>query len=108
MTLKEIFGSNLRHYRKARRVTQAQLAEQADLSTEMIGRIERGTTAPSFETIERLTKALEIPEAVLFSPAMLTVPAGERGQLLQKINNQLSRLNESDLARASKLIEALT
>ena len=36
--------------------TQAQLAEATDLSLEIIGRLERGVTAPSFETISALTR----------------------------------------------------
>ena len=106
MTLREVFGGNLRHYRKAKHMTQSDLADAADLSREMIGRIERGIVAPSFESIEVLARVLEVSEATFFGSGVLAAPAGERGRLLQRINTQLSKLNESDLARVSKMLEA--
>ena len=33
---------------------------------------------------------------------------GKRGRLLQRINIQLSKLNNNDLARAAKMLTALT
>jgi DNA-binding XRE family transcriptional regulator len=42
LELRELFGTSLRQCRRARRLTQAQLAEATDLSLEMIGRLERG------------------------------------------------------------------
>jgi hypothetical protein len=38
----------------------------------------------------------------------MTVPTGERSRLLQRINIQLSKLNNNDLARAAKMLTALT
>jgi len=108
MALHEVFGSNLRHYRKARGLKQHELAEQLGLSVNMVGRMERGEAAPSFETIEKIAAALEVPEAALFGAGILTVPPGERGRLLQRLNAQLSKLNNDALARAAKLIRAMT
>ncbi len=107
MTLKEIFGANLRHYRRARSMKQHEFADAVGLSLNMVGKIERGVTAPSFESIEKIAAVLEVPEAVLFSAGTLAVPAGERGKLLQRINIQLSKLNNNDLNRASKILNAL-
>jgi transcriptional regulator with XRE-family HTH domain len=108
VTLREIFGSNVRHYRKARGLTQQQVAEQVGMSLKMVGGIERGDAAPSFDTIEKIAAALEVPEAALFGTGILTVPPGERGRLLQRLNAQLSKLNNDALARASRLIKAMT
>ena len=71
----------------------------------MVGKIERGVTAPSFDTVEKIAAVLEIPEAALFSVGPLTLPAGERGKLLQRIHVQLSKLNNDKLGRASKMLE---
>jgi transcriptional regulator with XRE-family HTH domain len=108
VTLSKTFGANVRHYRKARRMNQRQFADAAELSVAMMGKIERGEAAPSFPSVEKIAAALDIPEAVLFSAGTLTVPAGERGRLLQRINIQLSKLNNNDLARAAKMLTALT
>lgn len=107
MTLKEVFGANVRQYRKSRKITQAQLAEMTDLSLDMISRIERGVTGPSFTTIEKLTSVLEVPEIALFSSSILTFPHGERGKLLQKINANLSKMNEKELAVAANMLRVL-
>jgi transcriptional regulator with XRE-family HTH domain len=106
--LMEIFGANVRHYRKARGMTQEQFAAATDLSLAMMGKIERGDTAPSFESVERIAAALDVPEGALFATGPTTEPTGERGRLLQRINIQLSKLNNDDLARAAKMLTALT
>lgn len=68
--------------------------------------MERGIVAPSFPTIERLTEQLDVPAAAFFGLGTLTVPAGKRGRLLQRINRQLSKLNDDTLAQVSKMLEA--
>lgn len=105
MSLHKTFGANVRHYRKARRMNQEQFAAAAGLSLAMMGKIERGEAAPSFESIEKIAAALNVPEATLFFPDPI---AGERSQLLQRMNIQLSELNDNDLARAAKVLTALT
>ncbi|MEM6831978.1 MAG: helix-turn-helix transcriptional regulator, partial [Pseudomonadota bacterium] len=85
----------------------AQLAERADLSTDMIGKIERGLTGPSYESLEVLAKILNIPEAALFSPSVMILPTGERGRILKKINLHLSKMNEDALAKGERVLAAL-
>ncbi len=46
MTLNDLFGANVRQHRRVKGLTQAQLAEAVDLSVEMVGKIERGTSSP--------------------------------------------------------------
>jgi transcriptional regulator with XRE-family HTH domain len=108
VTLRQSFGANVRHYRKARDMNQRELADAVDLSLAMVGKIERGNVAPSFESIEKIARVLEVPEAILFSAGTMTVPTGERGRLLQRINIQLSKLNNNELSRAAKMLTALT
>jgi transcriptional regulator with XRE-family HTH domain len=108
VTLRQSFGANVRHYRKARDMNQRELAEAVDLSVATIGKIERGNVAPSFESIEEIARVLDVPEAILFSAGTMTVPTGERGRLLQRINIQLSKLNNNGLARAAKMLTVLT
>lgn len=62
------FGKEVRSRRRARGMTQAQLAEAADLSLEWIGRIERGEGKPSLDVLEALAPALETTIADLFAP----------------------------------------
>lgn len=107
MSLAIIFGANLRHYRKAKDLTQADLAEKVELSTEMISKIERGIAAPSFSTIERLSEILGVPEVVFFGVGLIVTNDSERTRILTKIQTKLSRLNEDQLVRADKMLSAL-
>lgn len=66
-SLAEQFGKQVRQRRKARGLTQAQLAEAASMSEEWVRRIERGAGSPSFDAIEVLAEALGVSVADLFS-----------------------------------------
>lgn len=47
-------------------MTQEQLAEASNISVDFLSLIERGKSGPSFEVIERLAEALEVPVKDLF------------------------------------------
>ena len=59
-------GNKIRILRKAVGLTQAALAEAADISINFMGCIERGERAPSIETIDKLAKALNISPKEFF------------------------------------------
>jgi transcriptional regulator with XRE-family HTH domain len=54
-------GTRLKQLRKARRLTQEQLAERAGLSYKFIGEIERGRGNPTLTTLAALGEALGVP-----------------------------------------------
>src|SRR3546814_1994979 len=68
MVLVKDVGHRLPALRKERGLTQADLAELIGHSEVAVRSIERGASAPSFETLGRLTRALEVP-AVRSSPS---------------------------------------
>jgi len=72
--IRETFARNLRENRRKSGLTQAQLAEKAEVSTHYIALIELARNIPKVETIERLAKALNVEIYELFiaplSPAM--------------------------------------
>ncbi|MDF1633255.1 helix-turn-helix transcriptional regulator [Mycoplana sp. MJR14] len=106
-SLATTFETNLRHQRKAKHLTQDQLAAMVDLSSEMISKIERGIAAPSFTTVEKLSEVLNVPGAVFFGVGLVVTSDNARTRQLAKIQTQLSRMNEDQLVRASKLLAAL-
>lgn len=57
MDMKAI-GKRVRAARRARDMTQEQLAELVEISTSFVGHIERGTRVPSLETMWRICKAM--------------------------------------------------
>jgi len=66
-TLRERFGKRVRVLRKEAGLSQEELAAKADISVDFMSLIERGVNAPSFETLERLAKALDIEVVDLFN-----------------------------------------
>lgn len=58
--MREQVGAMIRHYRDREKLTQADLGERVGLAHETVSRIERGTFAPSFDTLVDLAEALNV------------------------------------------------
>lgn len=65
--LRTIFGKNVRRWRGQRRLTQEQLAFEAEIDLTYMGGIERGKRNPSLMVMGRIAKALSVPLAKLLS-----------------------------------------
>jgi len=55
------FGVHLRHWRTRRRLSQLDLAQEAEVSTRHLSYVETGRAAPSREMVLRLAERLEVP-----------------------------------------------
>ncbi len=66
-TLRKKFGLRLRDIRAQRGMTQERFAEMLDISVDFLSLVERGTSSPSFETLERIAKRLRMSVADLFT-----------------------------------------
>lgn len=62
-----MFGDRLAQLRKEKNLTQARLAEIADIAREQVSRYERNKQDPDFSTVVRLAKALEVSVNSLLS-----------------------------------------
>jgi transcriptional regulator with XRE-family HTH domain len=102
--LRRRFGLLLAANRRRRGLIQEQLAEAADLSADMIAKIETGVSGARFPVIERLAAALEVDPAEFFTTE---VPSGviRRGVFLD-ITTRLAGLSGADLAWLSGIVEA--
>ena len=69
ISLKRIFGENVRYRRKWRRWTQEQLAERASVSPRLITFIEHAKTNPTLDTVETIARAFKLNPTVLLDPA---------------------------------------
>jgi len=65
-TLRRRFGERVRALRKQAGLSQEKLAERAEISVDFVSLVERGINAPSFESLEKLAKALGIEVRDLF------------------------------------------
>ncbi len=104
MELQQLFGTNVRHFRRARHWTLERLASEVGVSRETIGKIERGVSAPLFETVEKIAECLEVAPNELFNA--IPSPAGRRGKLLVQLNSRFASLNETQLATILRLLDA--
>ena len=57
----ETLGRNLYGYRKKKKLTQEELAEQLNLSVGFISQLERGITKPSLDTLSEICSYLDCP-----------------------------------------------
>lgn len=61
------FAAKVSQLRREKRITQDELAELIDKTTDYISLLERGERAPSFEVIFALAEALDVPATYLIS-----------------------------------------
>ncbi|WP_039918156.1 helix-turn-helix domain-containing protein [Cellvibrio mixtus] len=66
MQLKKQFGRRVQQLRLAKKITQEELAEHVGVSIESISNIERGIHGPSFDNLEKIILALNVPAKMLF------------------------------------------
>lgn len=67
LNLRILFGKRLRKIRRHNDLTQERLAELLGISVEFVSNMERGVNAPSFETIEKIAQAFDLPVNELFT-----------------------------------------
>ena len=65
--IRDILAKNIKENRRKCGLTQAKLAEKADITTQYIAMIEVSRKFPTPEMLERIAKALEIETYQLFS-----------------------------------------
>jgi len=64
--LRDKFASRLKALRLEKQLTQEELAKRVGRSASFMSNLERGVNAASFETLERIAEALDVPVKDLF------------------------------------------
>lgn len=108
MGLTKDVGRCLRALRRQRGLTQAALAETIDRSEISVRAIERGASAPSFVTLERLILALGVPAAALFPNGGATSPTERQARDLAALTALARDLCQEDLAMALDVLQAVS
>ena len=89
-SLRAVLTFNMKAQRHILKITQAQLAERVDTSTNYIALIESEKSFPTPEMLERIAVALEIDAPALFSTKSYPLPeAGTLAELQEKVLNDL-------------------
>lgn len=68
MDLRQTFALNLRRLRHERGLTQEGLAHEAAISRSHMSEIERGNVWVGLETIDKISRVLEVDPAEFFRP----------------------------------------
>ncbi len=66
MNTKEIFGENLKYFRKQKQITQEELSERLGITPNHLSRIENGKSFITAELLDTLCVVFEITPAVFF------------------------------------------
>lgn len=94
--LQKFLGSQLRVFRDLKGLSQIDLAERINVSKETIGKIERGTAAPSFRTLDKLCRELRISPRHLF-PVSDYEDAKPASTALEKLISKASKLDDEEI-----------
>lgn len=85
--IKVLLGKRIREFRKARGITQEQLAEMLGIGTANISYIENGKFAPSIENFEKLVNIFDVEPYELYKfPSKETVEE-IKGKLYKALDN---------------------
>lgn len=90
-------GQTLLRWRKRRGLTQAELSQKSGLSQVFISLLENGNKQPSLETLEVLSKCLDVPVAVIvFQASSEEDMETKTGQAIYKeLSSALKRLADA-------------
>lgn len=108
-----VIGQRVRALREARGLPQSEIERRTGLLRCYVSRVENGHTIPSIETLEKLSRALEVPLYQLFYDADNPPPttdldgrktaddiaaeaSPEQARFLHRMASLLGRLNETD------------
>lgn len=101
-TLKKLLGKRIKELRKARGITQEQLAEMLGIGTPNISYIENGKFAPSIENFEKLSKIFDVEPYELYKFSHQKTAEKMKEELFYILNN-----DENMLKLIYKIYEAI-
>lgn len=97
-------GNLVRHQRELAELSQASLADKINKSVQLVGRIERGESAPSFETLEALSLALETPVRNFFGIGSYETGSKASDDPLERIIARTASMSRIDLEWLDTLV----
>jgi len=95
--LQQILAQNVKHYRKAKGIHQAQLGEQTGIGQARLSRIENRQLDVGVQTIEKLAQGLNV------SPSTLLFDRSNKENSVIELLQQVEQLSPVD----QKLVEAI-
>ncbi|MEK6808775.1 MAG: helix-turn-helix domain-containing protein [Nanoarchaeota archaeon] len=103
-TTKELLGGRIKEFRKLRKLSQEQLAEEVNIDPKHLSRIEVGRGFPSLDTLENLAKALNVELKDFFEFAHNTP---NKKELKETLISLLKDADEERLRLLVKIVRAV-
>jgi transcriptional regulator with XRE-family HTH domain len=97
--IKAVLGKNIKFLRIQRGLTQAVLAEKADISVIFLSSIERGTKYPKPDILARIAKALDVEVFELFKGDL--VPSDSK-EMMSKLSEDITQKINTAVAEVFK------
>lgn len=107
MKLRDRVSLRIKTIRRRRGLTQAELAEKIGRSGDAISQLERGLSLPSFETLDRLADALEVPIRDFFDSERTEEGSVQRRKLLTEVIDMARKMTDKELQVAAQVLEAV-
>ncbi|OMF02793.1 helix-turn-helix transcriptional regulator [Paenibacillus sp. FSL H7-0942] len=104
-TLRNSVGERIRAIRKAKGLTQQQLAELSGLDDAYIGSVERGERNFSIDTLEKIVHALGMPLANFF--AINNQKEDDRQFIIDKVTTSLHQFDVNQIEIIDKIAKEL-
>lgn len=106
--LKNYVGLRVKAARDAKGITQEQLAAKIEKTPETISNLERGSVMTGLETLDQITRVLNVPLASLFDGYDSSrKPSRVRLELENKLKQFSNTLADEDLKSAIALVEVV-
>ena len=103
MNTLKLFGKRIKELRKKSGLTQEQLSEKLGLFQKQIGNIETGTCFTTINNLENLSEQFGVEIKDLFDFNYLQ----DREQIIEQINNILSKASDEELQKYYRVLTAL-
>ena len=99
MNLQELFIANLKEYRKLRKISQMELAEECESAQTYISELEMGKKSPSLLMVERIAAALGVEAMYLFrneppSESPKTLSHTQKQEITERMHSALVKIIE--------------
>ena len=98
----KLIGKRIKEIRKKQKLSQEKLAKMTSMNHRSIVRLENAHTLPTLESLDKITKALNIELTSLFKTKHLQ----NKKELLKGINGIAEKLSEEELKKLYKILLA--
>ena len=101
MDNKKLLGQRIKYFRKAKKLTQEQLAELVGMEPNSISIIESGRNFPTLNSLEKIARALDIELNILIRYSRTRT----NSEIIDNINFELTKLSNEKLEKVRLFIE---